>query len=123
MSSTVEESGFRFDGMKWLVVIALVGGGAFANSYYSGEFDLIYRVLAMLVVGLLAAYVAVNTAKGNAFWTLVKEAQVEVKKVVWPTPAETNQTALLVTVVVIIAALILWLFDWLIGQVAKFIIG
>lgn len=123
MSSSVEAGEFRLDGLKWLFVILLVVGGAFANSYYSAELDLIYRVLALLAVGALAAFVAVNTAKGQAFWTLVREAQVEVRKVVWPTNAETNQTSLLVSVVVILTALLLWFFDWVIGQLAKLLIG
>jgi len=122
MNASVETSAPRMDGLKWLVVIALVIGGAFANSYFGTE-PLLYRVLALLVVAGIAAFVAVNTAKGQAFWNLVKEAQVEVRKVVWPTNAETNQTTLLVAVVVVIMAIILWVFDWGIGQLAKLVMG
>lgn len=122
-AASVDATGFRFDGLKWLVIVALVIGGAFANSYYATEFPLIVRVLAMVVVGALAVFIALNTAKGRAFWTLAKEAQVEVRKVVWPTNAETNQTTLVVSVVVVLTAILLWIFDWAIGQVAKYIIG
>lgn len=122
MSTKVEAGEYRLDGLKWIIVIALIAGGAFANSYFGGE-PLIFRVLAMVVIGAVAAFVAVNTAKGQAFWNLVKEAQVEVRKVVWPTPAEVNQTTLLVAVVVVITAIILWVFDWGIGQLAKMVLG
>jgi len=122
MNSKVEPSEYRLDSIKWLAVFALIGGGAFGNSYY-GEETLLYRVLAMVAIGLIAAFVAVQTAKGQAFWTLVKEAQVEVRKVIWPTNAETNQTTLLVSVVVIIAAAVMWIFDWVIGQIIKLVMG
>lgn len=123
MSANVEPAGFRLDGLKWLLVLAVIGGGVFANSYYQDDVALLVRVLAMVALGILAGFIAINTAKGNAFWRLMKEAQVEVRKVVWPTNAETNQTTLLVAVVVIITALILWFLDWAIGQLARMIIG
>lgn len=122
MNTKVESGEFRMDGLKWLVVLALVIGGAVGNSYFSTE-PLFLRALAMIAVGLVSAFVAVKTAKGQAFWRLVKEAQVEIRKVVWPTRAEVNQTTLLVTAVVIITALILWLFDWGIGQLARMVLG
>ena len=122
MSTQVESSEFKLDGLKWLVVIAIVFGGAFANSYYS-EIGLLYRVLALVALGLMAAFIAVQTAKGNAFWSLLKAAQVEVRKVVWPTAQETHQTTLIVLVVVVITALILWGLDTLFGYLASLIIG
>ncbi|WP_075186045.1 preprotein translocase subunit SecE [Teredinibacter haidensis] len=124
MSTTkVEEADFRLDGLKWLVVAALVLGGAFANSYYAGDFALLYRVLVLLVLGLFAAYVAVNTAKGSSFWALLKAAQVEVRKVVWPSRQETTQTTLIVSAVVVVTAIILWGLDAGLGYLASLIIG
>lgn len=123
MNSKVESGDFRLDGVKWLVVFALIGGGTFANSYYAGDIALLYRVLALVAVGIFAAFVAVQTAKGWAFWTLLKEAQVELRKVIWPTNAEVNQTTLLVSVVVMIAAVVMWIFDWIIGQIIQLFIG
>lgn len=123
MNAKVEAGEFRLDGLKWLVVIALVLGAAFANSYYAAEFALLYRVLVLLVVGIAACFVAVNTAKGDAFWNLLKAAQVEVRKVVWPTRQETIQTTLIVVAVVIVMAFILWGLDAGLGYLASLIIG
>lgn len=122
-AASVDATGYRFDALKWLVIVALVIGGAVANSYFSNEFPLIVRVLGMVVIGAVAALIALKTAKGQALWTLAKEAQIEVRKVVWPTNAETNQTTLVVSVVVAIAAVLLWIFDWAIGTIAKYIMG
>lgn len=123
MNAKVESGETRFDGLKWLVVFALILGGAIGNSYFADDVTWIVRVVVLVAIGLAAAFVAVNTAKGQAFWTLLKEAQTEIRKVVWPTHAETNQTSLLVTIVVIITAILLWFLDWGISLITQMIIG
>ena len=51
---------------------------------------------------------------------MLKEARVELRKVIWPTRVETGQTTAIVVVVVLIVALILWaldsLFAWIIAS-------
>jgi preprotein translocase subunit SecE len=123
MNAKAETREFRFDGLKWLLVLLLVAGAAFANSYYSDDVALLYRVLALLAVGLVACFIAVNTTKGYSFWSLMKAAQLEVRKVVWPTRKETNQTTVMVIVVVIITGIILWGLDTFLGWLASLIIG
>jgi len=123
MSTKVDTKEYHFDSLKWLVAIALVIGGAVAFSYFKDQYELLYRVLAVSVVIVLSAYIAVNTAKGAAFWALMKAAQVEVRKVVWPTRQEVTQTTLIVVVVVLIAALILWGLDSLIGFLTSLVIA
>lgn len=123
MNANADTKEFRLDGLKWLLVLLLVGGAVFANSYYADDVALLYRVLALLAIGIVAAFVAVQTAKGHSFWSLIKAAQVEVRKVVWPTRKETNQTTVMVLVVVIIAAVVLWGLDTFLGWLASLIIG
>ncbi len=122
MNAKVETQEFRLDGLKWLVVTTLVAAGVVGNAYYS-DMALLYRVLALVVVMGVAVVVAVKTAKGHAFWELMKEAQVEVRRVVWPTRQEVNQTTLVVVAVVLIMAVILWGLDSLLGWLASLIIG
>lgn len=123
MNAKVEEKEFQLDGLKWILVIGMVIGAAVLNSYYSDQFDLIYRVIALLVVGGVAAFIAVNTAKGDSFWSLLKAAQVEVRKVVWPSREETTRTALVVIAFTIFMAFVLWGLDTGLGFVASKIIG
>lgn len=123
MSAKIETAEFRLDGLKWLVVVALVLGGAIANSYYSAEFPILYRVIALLLIGAVACFVAVNTAKGHSFWELLKASQLEIRKVVWPTRQETIQTTLIVVAVTIVTAIILWGLDSFFGYLASLVIG
>ncbi len=122
MNAKAEAPSFRLDGLKWLIVVVLVAAGVIGNSYFS-EVSILYRVLGLVGLGLAAALIAVNTAKGSVFWDLLKEAQKEIRKVVWPTRQETTQTTLIVVAVVLLMALLLWLLDTFLGWLASLIIG
>lgn len=121
MNASVEKE-FSFDWLKWLVVFALVAVGVVGNSHFSDQL-LLVRVIALVVLGVIAAFVAVNTSKGSRFWSLLKQSQLEIRKVVWPTRQETTQTTLIVVAVVIVAAIILWLLDLLLGTAFESIIS
>ncbi|ACO76862.1 preprotein translocase, SecE subunit [Azotobacter vinelandii CA] len=82
-----------------------------------------YRVIALLVLGLVAAFVALRTSQGQAFFSLAKEARAEIRKVVWPTRQETTQTTLIVVAVVLVMALLLWGLDSLLGWLVSVIVG
>lgn len=119
---SVETPASRFDGLKWLVVFVLVGVAVVGNSMYADQ-SLLYRVLGIVALGVVAALVALQTAKGAAFWTLVKGSRTEIRKVVWPTRQETVQTTMIVVVFVLVVALILWALDSLLGWLVSLAIG
>lgn len=120
-TSTSSETS-KLDGLKWAVVVALVAAGVAGNAYFAEE-SMLYRVLGLLVLAIVAGFIALQTAKGAAFWTLLKEARVEIRKVVWPTKAETRQTTLIVMAVVVVVALLLWGLDSLLSWLVSGIIG
>ncbi|MDO6565324.1 preprotein translocase subunit SecE [Amphritea sp. 1_MG-2023] len=122
MNSKVSSEGSKLDGLKWVVVVAIVAAGVVGNSVYSEE-SLLYRVIALLVLAGAAGFVALQTAKGLAFFTLFKEARSEIRKVVWPTRQETMQTTLIVTVVVLVVGLLLWGLDSLLSLGVSTVIG
>jgi preprotein translocase subunit SecE len=122
MNSKSEAEGGRLDSVKWLLVVLLVAAGVVGNVYFGGQ-SLLYRVIALLVLAALAAFVALQTAQGAAFWQLAKEARIEIRKVVWPTRQEAMQTTLMVFAFVLLTALILWGLDSLIGWSASRILG
>jgi preprotein translocase subunit SecE len=119
---SVETTASRFDGLKWLVVFALIGAAVVGNSYYADQ-SLLYRVLGILALGAVAGLVALQTAKGAAFWALVKGSRTEIRKVVWPTRQETVQTTMIVVVFVLLVALILWGLDSFLGWLVSLAIG
>jgi preprotein translocase subunit SecE len=121
MNSKAETEG-RFDNLKWAVVAVLVVAGIAGNIYFDDQ-SLLYRVLGLLALGALAAFVALQTVQGAAFWRLAREARMEIRKVVWPTRQETTQTTLVVVVFVLLSALLLWGLDTLLGWLASLIIG
>jgi len=122
MNPKAEASDSRFDLVKWLVVVLLVVVGVVGNQYYSAQ-SILYRVLALLVIAAVAAYVGLQTGKGKAFFVLAKEARAEIRKVVWPTRQETTQTTLIVVAVVLVMALLLWGLDSLLGWLVSLIVG
>ncbi len=110
------------DILKWGIVLAVIAIGVIGNSYYAGE-SLLYRVLALVALATIAAGVALTTQKGVAFREMLKEARIELRKVVWPTRVETGQTTAIVVVVVLIVALVLWALDSLFAWIIASLIG
>ncbi|AVO53855.1 protein translocase subunit secE/sec61 gamma [Ectopseudomonas oleovorans] len=122
MNVKAEAKDSRFDLVKWLIVAALVVVGVVGNQYFSAE-SILYRVLGLVVLAAVAGVVALQTARGQAFAVLLKEARVEIRKVVWPTRQETTQTTLIVVAVVLVMALLLWGLDSLLGLLVSLIVG
>jgi len=121
-SPKAQSRGSSLDGLKWSVVALLLGGAIVGNSYYSDE-SLLYRVLAFVAIAGVAAAVAFQTARGHALWALLREARVEIRKVVWPTRQETTQTTMIVVALVMLVAAILWGLDSLLGWLVAGVIG
>jgi len=115
-------AGNNLDWLKWLVVAALLGGGVYGNWYYTEE-SLLLRVVVMLVMALIAGFVALQTERGQNTWNLLKEARSEIRRVVWPSNQETSQTTMVVLVIIVIFALILWGLDSMLGWIVSSVIG
>jgi preprotein translocase subunit SecE len=122
MSTSAESRQPALDWFKWIVVAALVAGGIFGNWYYQHE-PLIYRILALVAIAGFAMLVAAQTARGRSLVSLMKDARVEMRRVVWPTRQETTQTTFIVVLLVLAFAFILWLLDTLLGWLVSSVIG
>jgi preprotein translocase subunit SecE len=110
------------DMVKWLMVLAIVGGGVFGNWYYQSE-PLLYRVVALIALTVVAVLLAGQTRRGAATWELMKDSRSEIRRVVWPKREETVQTTVIVLVLVLIFAFILWLLDSGLSWIVKGLIG
>lgn len=109
--------------IKWVVVAFLLGLGIWGNTYYGEDVSPLYRALGVVVLALMAAFVALQTEQGRAFNQLRKDAMVEMRKVVWPTRQETVQTTLIVLAFVVLVAIILFFFDWILNGLISRVIG
>lgn len=122
MSAKTESNEYPLNWLRWLVVILLVAGGIVANSVY-GDYSILYRVVGLVALAAIAIWIAASTQQGAAVWNILKESQTEVRKVVWPTRQETNQTTLIVVGLVILMGFILWGLDGFIGWLTSLVIG
>ncbi len=121
-AKTAEKSSGGIDAVVWIVVLAILAAGVYANTYFA-TVALLYRALAGIVIAGIVAAIALQSTQGRAAWDLAKEARVEVRKVVWPTRQETTQTTLIVVVVVFLVALLLWGLDSLLSWGVQAVIG
>ena len=117
-SKGVTQEAKRFEKSKWAVIALIIAVAVWGNVHF-GQMLLLYRVLALVGLGIVAAFIALQTRKGALFWNMLKEAKAEVRKVIWPTRQETMQTTLIVVIAVVIMGLILWGIDSLLGWLVQ----
>lgn len=122
MSANTEAQGSRrgLEIIKWLVVLILLVIAIVGNYFYR-DFCLPLRALAVVIIIAIAGGVAMITAKGKSIVAFAREANIEVRKVIWPTRQETLHTTLIVATVTAIMSLILWGLDIILVRVVSFI--
>ena len=115
MNSKVETANTWLETVK-LVIALLIVVGVISAFYIFADHSLLARVAGLVAGAGLAIAIAMQTDKGRQTWGFLQDAQVEVRKVVWPTRDETIQTTLWVIAIVIIVSLLLWFLDWALGS-------
>ena len=81
------------------------------------------RVVGLIVVAIVASFIACQSDSGSAFFRFLKESDIERRKVIWPTHQETLQTALMVIIVTILISLFLAAIDWMLGALVRTLVG
>ncbi len=114
MVTKTEQTTSAIDTFKLMTAVLVLIAGVVGFYYFEEESQLL-RVLGMLAVALAAFGIAATTDMGRRSLGFVKDARVEVRKVVWPTRQETLQTTIAVLFMVILVAIMLWLFDMFLG--------
>jgi len=112
----------KLDTLKLLLALLILLAAVAAFYIYADQSQLL-RVTGLLAAAGVSIAIALRTDKGRSLWAFVQDAQVEVRKVVWPTRQETVQTTVVVIIAVIIFAIILGLLDWGLGAAIESIIG
>lgn len=111
------------DYLFWLIGLLIVVGGVYGFYHFSDDVMTPIRAAGLLVLLIVAAFVVAQTVKGGEFFSFLREADVERRKVVWPTRNETLQTTLVVIVITVIVAIMLFLMDTLFGWIVRRLIG
>ena len=114
MVSKTEQSTSAIDTFKLMTAVLVLIAGVVGFYYFEDESQLL-RVLGMLAVAVIAFFIAASSDPGRRGLGFVRDARVEVRKVVWPTRQETLQTTIAVLFMVILVAIMLWLFDMFLG--------
>jgi preprotein translocase subunit SecE len=122
MADSAEQTNSSLDTLK-LVIAALVFVAGLAGFYLYADQPQLYRVLGLLVFVIIAAAIGLTTSKGQALTGFMQAARTEVRKMVWPTRAETLQTTLMILIVVVIVAIFLWGLDRILAWILRLLIG
>lgn len=115
------------DIVLWLIAIVLLVGSALVNqhlpAYWAPANDIWVRVGVILACIVVALGLLYATHQGKGFARLLKDSRIELRRVTWPTKQETMTTSWQVLAVVVVASILLWCFDYILGWLMKFIIG
>jgi len=106
-----------------LAAAVLILFGGFVAYYWFDEASIVLRVVGLVVslVGGLA--VAFTSAQGKVIWQFIQGAQVERRKIVWPTQQETLQTTLMVLALTAALGLFFLFTDWVLLQITRAVTG
>lgn len=127
MSAHTEEQGSSLDTVKLVVALILLLAGIAGFYYFENwqgqSVSVLWRVLGLLAIVAVASVVALSSHSGKRLLGFMKDSRLEVRKMVWPTKAETIQTTLMVMVIVVILSIFLWGVDSLLGWGVKGLLG
>jgi preprotein translocase subunit SecE len=117
-----QSAGGGADNAKLAVAIVLLLGGIAAFYVLRAQPDW-QRWLSVVAGAALAVIVFASSARGQAFWSFMIEARVELRKVVWPTRQETGMTTLAVFLFVIVAGTFFWVLDVFLSWATRMLTG
>lgn len=111
------------DVIKLVFTAVFAVGGAVAFYWFADQWPMWARVLAVLAGLGAATVIGLSSAPGQMLKKFLQDAQIEVRKVVWPTRQETWQTTLIVAVAVLIIGILIWVIDMILSWVVRMLMG
>jgi len=122
MAEKAASGGSALDTIKIVLALLLLAVGI-AGFYYFAREMLVVLVMGLLVVGGIALGVFLTSQPGRGIWGFLKGSRTEVRKMVWPSRAETTQVTLVVVGMVLIMGVFLWALDTFLGWAVKHLMG
>ena len=126
MQQVEVSNGSGLNTIKWIFALLILVAATVGNRYAPDilpQMSSWVRVVALVVLALVAFAITLTTLQGKAFLKLLGEAQIEARRIVWPTKQETLQTTMIVCAVVLVMSLVLWGVDSLFGWMISAVIG
>ena len=100
----------KSDGFKWSVFFLFLLLAFIIDSQFNTIPGPI-RVLVWIVIAIILLSIFFITSQGHAAWIFIKQAHLELRKVIWPSREETFKLTLFISLIVLIMALLLWGLD------------
>ena len=110
MNAKVETESGRFDSIKLGAAVLLLAAAIVAFYRFDDQL-LVVRVLGLLAAAGVSVFIAAQSTSGRNIISFISGSKAEVRKVVWPTRAETMQTTMAVMLMVLLVGIFLWLLD------------
>ena len=124
MNTKVEQVGGNSaaDIAKLVVALLILSAAIFAYYWYN-DFQTWQRLLILLGGFAVSGAIAFFTRSGRAAKDFLGESLFELRKVVWPAPAEARKITGIVLLVVLAISLILFAFDFVIQWAIKLLLS
>ena len=105
----------------WLLTVVIIAATAFGNIYFEDQYSTPIRVVAVVVLLLIALGIAAMTNQGRKALGFFQDARTELRRIVWPSRPEATQTTFIVVGVTVFVSLILWGLDSIIVSIITFL--
>jgi preprotein translocase subunit SecE len=108
------------------ILLALAGLVVLASLvayYYFDDTPTVVRVLGILLSLGIGAALLYRTQLGKFLWQFIQGSRAEIRKVIWPTRAETTQTTLAVFAFVTVFGVFFWILDFVLLYVTRALTG
>lgn len=126
-AAEVVGSSSPLDIVLWVLAIVLLVGASLTNQYlpaYWAPANSIWVQIGVILACVIAALGLIYaTHQGKGFVRLLRDSRIELRRVTWPTKNETVTNSWQVVLVVFVAAILLWCFDYALSWLVKLIIG
>jgi len=106
-----------------LLALTVLVGGIVGFYYFENQAITPVRAIGLLAAVGIAAFISSRTDQGGKLFRFFKDADIERRKVVWPTRQETVQTTIMVLVVTVIVSIMLFLIDTVVGWAIRQLLG
>jgi preprotein translocase subunit SecE len=122
METKVDREPTALDTAKLALAVVILLAGI-VGYYYYADLPAVVRALGVIVSVVVAAWVAMQTARGELLWKFIQASRVELRKVVWPTREETVQTTIAVLIFAAVMGVFFWLLDLFLLSVTQWIMS